>query len=261
MNILRHICIGVMLLLSLASCLDHRLLNADPGVRLKTIDTRVAHIILIYSFNYDASGRLSSLTTRSRPEPESGQLTLLQYDQLGRLVQATTQPKPGLDTRRTNYIYDAAGRLLTVTTLTDADQTGTYRLENELALVYEGVSQMPVKITRNGEIITLNYKEGNVVESKTDYQVTSPTGSYTATDTTTYTYDERLNPLSSVSLALLSTTSVSLRLLSKNNLISTSSKLISTKALLTYEASGRLVKRSNEGLDTYFEETYEYEVY
>ena len=248
MKTVTQICVGLFMFLSLSECSDHRLVDTDQRLRLKTVDVRAARIALIYSFNYNSAGRLVSFTTRNHPDPATpSQLNVLQYDMQGRLAQSDNGSGG-----RTVYKYDADNNLVSVITLVDDNLSGNYILRDEVTLTYDGTGKAPIRISINSQVTTMIYKEGNVIQAVSISAGSNPV--VPDTNITKYTYDNRPNPLYNLSTALINTNISGLRLLSKNN-------MTSTNFILTYNAQGLLKKRSNAGLTLPFEETYEYEAY
>ena len=254
MKTLSQICVGFFLFLSLSECSDHRLVGTDQQFRIKTVAIRAARIAVIYSFNYDSMGRLVSFATRNHPDPATpSQLNVLQYDVQGRLVKSEAQPaQNGSGGRRTEYKYDVDGNLVSVITLVDDDLSGSYILQDEVILTYDGTGKVPVRISDSKQVTILTYEASNVTQVISIYTGSNP--AVPDTDTASYAYDERPNPLYNLSAALINTSIGGLRLLSKNN-------VTNTDFILTYNANGLLMKRSNAGFNLFYEETYEYEAY
>lgn len=251
MKVICHVCIVILTWVSLAACSDHRLVNTDQRLRVKKVDIRAARIAIIFTFNYNSTGRLASFTTRTNLDPAApSQLTVLQYDKQGRLIQWEAQPTPIASGRRTVYEYDTNGNLVLVTTYVDDDRSGNYILQNEVILTYEGTSKDPVRILRSDESTALTYQDGNVIETVTTFLGPVSTSPYR----NSYMYDNRPNPLYNLSAALINTSLGGVGLLSRNN-------TTSTDFVLTYNTRGLLEKRSNVGLTLFSESTYEYEAY
>lgn len=201
--------------LLITSCQDERVAPDGKRYRLKTYRTLAFRSDNIYTFNYDATGKISDYVIST---DYSIQNATPHYDAQNRLVDIDILKGLGTYARRKTYEYNSNGNIAIARFYSDPYDTGDFKLDQTYTFEYTS-TKMPSKVTtinsdNSTQAVEYIYDHENIV--KVDFFDNG-----VSTFSSQYTYDDKPNPL--YGLIELGPSSETF---SKNNTVSTANETI-----------------------------------
>lgn len=198
--------ISLLLVVELVGCKDNStVVTPDTDrLRMKTITRQItssASVSSVSAFSYDGQGRLSSIMAYQLPDSLVAPVekTLYQYDTQNRLVQVQhAVVRRGSNSETYTLTYNAAGQL---TQMANSPSTFTitpqYNSANQVSGYSRGIGVGGLRSSGGG---SFTFTGNNLTGATEDFKVfrsgESPSAPpvYSRLTSTTYTYDDKLNP-------------------------------------------------------------------
>jgi hypothetical protein len=187
-------------------CADHQGQIVTPGVnrlRVKSITqvTGTPSVSTVSAFSYDGQGRLSLISAYRSPDSTVAAVenTGYQYDLQSRLTQVQhAVVRRGSNTETYTLTYNNANQLVQLTnSVSTFSVTPQYNSANQVMGYGKSISVSGLSSSGGG---TLTYTGNNLTTRSETFSVFRTGGSptappvYTQPITTTYTYDDKVNP-------------------------------------------------------------------
>ncbi|WP_228724177.1 hypothetical protein [Spirosoma sp. KUDC1026] len=198
--------IGLFIATEFFGCADHQGQTIIPGInrlRVKSITqiTGTPSVSTVSAFSYDEQGRLSSISAYRSPDSAAAAVenTVYQYDSQSRLTQVRhAVVRRGSNAETYTLVYNSANQLVQLTnSVSTFSVTPQYNSVNQVTGYGKSISVSGLSSGGNG---TFTYTGNNVTTTSETFSVFRTGGSptappvYTQPITTTYTYEDKVNP-------------------------------------------------------------------